>query len=91
MNVYGDVLGSHLHHNFWGVYSFGLEGGRWLTNEVDHNAGYGFDPHDDSDHLLIEGNNVHHNGGLGRGCTFRRGWEDGSWDDSQRLEPQCVR
>src|SRR5881394_2545398 len=67
VNVYGDVLGSHLHHNFWGVYSFGLEGGRWLTNEVDHNAGYGFDPHDDSDHLLIEGNNVHHNGGLGRG------------------------
>ena len=67
VNVYGDIIGSRLHHNFWGVYSYGLEGARWLNNEVDHNAGYGLDPHDDSDHLLIEGNNVHHNGGLGRG------------------------
>jgi parallel beta-helix repeat protein len=67
VNVYGDITGSHLHHSFWGVYSFGLKNGRWLNNEVDHNAGYGFDPHDDTDHLLIEGNNVHHNGGLARG------------------------
>ena len=44
-----------------------LDGGGshdWVVegNEIDHNAGYGFDPHDDSDNLLIEGNNVHHNG-----------------------------
>lgn len=67
VNVYGDIIGNRLHHNFWGVYAYGHEGGQWLNNEVDHNAGYGFDPHDDSDHLLIEGNDVHHNGGLGRG------------------------
>jgi len=29
---------------------------------LDHNTGYGFDPHDDSDYLVIENNNVHHNG-----------------------------
>ncbi len=29
---------------------------------MDHNVGYGFDPHDDSDYLVIENNNVHHNG-----------------------------
>jgi len=67
VNVYGNIIGSHIHHNYWGVYSFGLEGGQWLNNEINHNAGYGFDPHDDSDNLLIEGNNVHHNGGIGRG------------------------
>jgi parallel beta-helix repeat protein len=67
VNVYGDIVGNRIHDNFWGVYAFGHEGGRWRNNEVDHNAGYGFDPHDDSDNLLIEGNDVHHNGHLGRG------------------------
>jgi parallel beta-helix repeat protein len=33
-----------------------------MDNEMDHNIGYGFDPHDDSDFLVIENNNVHHNG-----------------------------
>ena len=33
-----------------------------INNEVDHNVWYGFDPHDDSDSLVIENNNVHHNG-----------------------------
>src|SRR6266542_1806326 len=67
VKVYGDIAHSHIHNNFWGVYTFGLKGGQWLNNELDHNAGYGFDPHDYADNLLIEGNNVHHNGGLGRG------------------------
>jgi parallel beta-helix repeat protein len=62
VNVYGDVINSHLHDNLFGIYTFGAYGSQWLNNEVDHNAGYGIDPHDDSDHLLIEGNNVHHNG-----------------------------
>jgi mannuronan 5-epimerase len=62
VNVYGDILNSRLHHNFFGVYTFGHYGGRWATNEVDHNVGYGFDPHDDSDYVVIESNNVHDNG-----------------------------
>ncbi|MCC6235420.1 MAG: right-handed parallel beta-helix repeat-containing protein [Verrucomicrobiales bacterium] len=62
VNVYGDILNSRLHHNYFGMYSFGHQGGQWMGNEVDHNVGYGFDPHDDSDHLLIEDNDVHHNG-----------------------------
>src|SRR5689334_12056803 len=65
VNVYGDITGSHLHHNYYGMYSFGLQGGQWTGNEVDHNVGYGFDPHDDSDHLLIEDNEVHDNGNHG--------------------------
>ena len=62
VNVYGDILNSRLHHNYYGMYSYGHEGGHWANNEVDHNIGYGFDPHDDSDYLVIEDNNVHDNG-----------------------------
>jgi poly(beta-D-mannuronate) C5 epimerase len=62
VKVYGDILNSYIHHNFFGVYTYGHYGGHWATNEVAYNAAYGFDPHDDSDHLVIESNNVHHNG-----------------------------
>jgi len=62
VNVYGDIINSRIHHNHFGVYTYGHEGGQWLHNEVDHNLRYGFDPHDDSDNLVIENNNVHHNG-----------------------------
>lgn len=62
VNVYGDIKDSHIHHNFFGVYTFGAYGMHMENNEVDHNAWYGFDPHDDSDSLVIENNNVHHNG-----------------------------
>jgi poly(beta-D-mannuronate) C5 epimerase len=62
VNVYGDIIRSRVHHNYFGHYSFGSHGQRMLDNEVDHNIGYGLDPHDDSDDLVIERNNVHHNG-----------------------------
>lgn len=62
VNVYGDIIRSHIHNNFFGMYSYGAYGMRMLENEVSHNAYYGFDPHDDSDYLVIENNNVHHNG-----------------------------
>jgi parallel beta-helix repeat protein len=62
VDVFGDILNSHIHHNYYGMYTFGLLGGQWIGNELDHNAGYGFDPHDDSDSLLIQDNDVHDNG-----------------------------
>src|ERR1044071_178322 len=62
VNVYGNIIHSHIHDNYFGVYTFGAYGSQWLNNEVDHNAGYGLDPHDDSDALVIDGNDVHHNG-----------------------------
>ncbi len=62
VNVYGDILNSRIHHNYFGVYTYGHYGGHWANNEVDHNAGYGLDPHDDSDYLVIEKNQVHDNG-----------------------------
>jgi parallel beta-helix repeat protein len=65
VNVYGDIFGSNIHHNYFGMYTYGHEGGQWVGNDMHHNVKYGFDPHDDSDHLLIEDNDVHDNGNHG--------------------------
>ncbi|MEW6168551.1 MAG: right-handed parallel beta-helix repeat-containing protein [Pseudomonadota bacterium] len=65
VNVYGDIINSYIHHNYFGVYTYGHQDGVWLDNEVAHNIKYGIDPHDDSDNLLIEGNDVHDNGNHG--------------------------
>lgn len=62
LDVLGDVKNSKIHHNHYGVYSFGLQGGQWTGNELYSNDGYGFDAHDHSDDLVIDGNNVHDNG-----------------------------
>lgn len=65
VNVYGDIRNSRIHHNYFGIYTYGHDGGRWVGNEVHHNVKYGIDPHDDSDNLLIEDNDVHDNGNHG--------------------------
>eukprot|EP00904_Undaria_pinnatifida_P001002 jgi/Undpi1/10902/HiC_scaffold_3.g01428.m1 len=60
--VTGNIKGSELHHNWFGMYSWGHDGGKWYNNEVHDNIGYGFDPHDDSDKMRIVGNTVYNNG-----------------------------
>jgi parallel beta-helix repeat protein len=65
VQVRGDIFGSRIHHNYFGVYTYGHQDGVWTGNEVDHNVKYGFDPHDDSDNLLIANNDVHDNGNHG--------------------------
>lgn len=62
VNVYGDILNSHIHDNFFGVYTYGAFGCHFATNVVNNNWHYGFDPHDDSDYMLIENNLVYSNG-----------------------------
>jgi parallel beta-helix repeat protein len=71
VGVFGDVTNSHVHHNYFGFFTFGAEAMRFAGNEVDHNVVYGIDPHDDSDRLLIENNFVHHNGTHGIICSKR--------------------
>ena len=71
INVYGTVENTVIHHNYYGAYSFGAEGMVWRNNEFYNNIEYGLDPHDDSDNLLIEGNNAHHNGNNGIICSKR--------------------
>ncbi|CAM9858944.1 unnamed protein product [Pylaiella littoralis] len=62
VGVYGDILRSEIHHNYFGHYSYGHQGGNFSSNEVHHNIGYGLDPHDDSDYMIIHDNHVHNNG-----------------------------
>ena len=62
VGVYGDVVNSEIHDNYFGVYTYGAEAMTFINNEVYNNTMYGLDPHDDSDNLLIDGNYVHHNG-----------------------------
>lgn len=61
----GSLRRSQIHHNLFGVYSYGLTGAVFSNNEVFDNLEYGFDPHDDSNNLLIENNRVYKNGNHG--------------------------
>ncbi|MFA5986571.1 MAG: glycosyltransferase [Parcubacteria group bacterium] len=61
----GSVKNSRIHHNLFGMYSYGATGIVISHNEVYENVSYGIDPHDDSNHMLIADNNVHHNGNHG--------------------------
>ncbi|CAM9672153.1 unnamed protein product, partial [Discosporangium mesarthrocarpum] len=62
VNVYGDVMNSDIHHLFYGLYTYGHQGGFWTNNKMRDNWWYGFDPHDDSDYLTIHNNEVYNNG-----------------------------
>lgn len=69
VEVFGDVINSRIHDNFYGLYMFGALGMQIQDNEIFNNALYGIDPHDNSDNLYIVGNNVHNNGRHGIICS----------------------
>ena len=60
-NVFGDIIDSDIHHMYYGMYSYGHQGGVWTNNYMHDNHQYGFDPHDDSDYLVIAYNKVYNN------------------------------
>ena len=65
VNVYGNIYDSDIHHNHFGVYTYGHQQGDWRRNKMHDNTAYGFDPHDDSDFLTIHDNEVYNNGNHG--------------------------
>ncbi|MEX1997403.1 MAG: right-handed parallel beta-helix repeat-containing protein [Candidatus Andersenbacteria bacterium] len=69
VNIYGEVINNRIHHNYFGAYTYGAEGMHWQGNELDNNVVYGLDPHDNSDNLVIEDNDAHHNGSHGIICS----------------------
>lgn len=71
VGVFGDVINNTIHHNYFGLYTYGAEAMTFLDNEVYENILYGIDPHDDSDYLTIDGNYVHGNGSHGIICSQR--------------------
>jgi len=62
VRVYGNVVRSRIHDNYFGLYASGARGSEWRGNEVHHNVQYGLAPHTRSDDLRIEDNDVHDNG-----------------------------
>jgi parallel beta-helix repeat protein len=58
----GQIVDSYVSHNFYGVYSFDIDGLVIRGNEVHHNVMYGIDPHTRSNKLVIENNVSHDNG-----------------------------
>lgn len=61
----GEVINSKFHHNYFGAYTFGATGMVWKNNDFFENIQYGFDPHDDSNYFLVEGNRAYNNGNHG--------------------------
>lgn len=70
VRVYGNVLRSNIHDNYFGLYAFGGRAMEWRGNRVHHNVQYGLAPHTRSDDLRIEDNDVHENGN--HGITVRQ-------------------
>ncbi len=64
VSVFGNIVGSRIHDNYLGVYTYGARTMRWLTNEVYNNAQDGFKL-DISSILLLQGNKIHNNGNYG--------------------------
>jgi parallel beta-helix repeat protein len=63
--VTGVVRNSKIHHNYYGLYTYGVTGMLMEHNEVYANVQYGFDPHDGSNNLLIANNIARNNGNHG--------------------------
>ena len=68
-DIFGDVTGSTLSNNYHGLYTFGGHCMNISGNTVTDNVGYGLDPHDDSDYLVIDSNIVARNGYEGLICA----------------------
>lgn len=61
----GVVENNRIHHNYFGIYTYGVTGMLVRGNETYQNDQYGIDPHDDSNNMLIENNKSHDNGNHG--------------------------
>lgn len=72
----GSILGSNIHSNLFGQYSYEAYGLIVKNNEFHHNIQYGFDPHDYSTGFEVAYNKIYNNGKHGiifsRGCTLNR-------------------
>ena len=69
----GAVIRSRFEGNYFGAYTFESDGMRWVGNVFANNVIYGFDPHDYSNHFVVQGNEAFGNGKHGiifsRGCS----------------------
>lgn len=71
--VTGHVINSDISYNYYGIYTYQASNMVFRGNKFRNNIGYGFDPHDYSNHFLVEYNEAYDNGNHGfiisRGCN----------------------
>lgn len=71
--VTGQVSDSSFSYNYYGIYTFQAANMSFLRNKLFSNIQYGFDPHDFTHDVLVDGNEAYDNGSHGfiisRGCT----------------------
>jgi parallel beta-helix repeat protein len=95
----GALVRSRFVRNVFGAYSYEARDMRWLDDEFLDNVVYGFDPHDNSDGFLVEGNVATGNGRHGiifsRFCddnvirhnrSFDNGWHGIVIDDGKHAD-----
>ncbi|AAR26839.1 FirrV-1-A15 precursor [Feldmannia irregularis virus a] len=63
--VYGDVKHSHVHHNYYGLYGYGVLSGNWSANVVHDNLQHGINPSMRSENMVLHHNTVFNNGLVG--------------------------
>lgn len=72
--VTGEVHDSTFSHNYYGVYTYQASYMVFRGNKFFSNIQYGFDPHDFTHHVLVEGNEAYDNGNHGfiisKGCSY---------------------
>lgn len=90
--VTGEVIDSKIHHNYYGIYTYQAQNMTFRGNEFYSNVRYGFDPHDYTHHVLVEGNVAYNNGAHGfiisRGCnnfTFHNNKSYNNFDPGANL------
>ena len=68
----GSAISSTFSHNYYGVYTFRAANMTFRGNKFFRNVGYGFDPHDFTNAVVIDNNEAYENGNHGfiisRGC-----------------------
>ena len=69
VDVFGEVRNSKFDNDFFGGYTYGGYCMEFTDNLYENNMQYGLDPHDDSDHLLIDNNVFRNNGTHGFICS----------------------
>lgn len=72
--ITGNMIDSLIHHNQFGVYTFGASAMVFSNNVFRDNIQYGLDPHDDSNYFRITDNEAYNNGNHGiivsKRCLF---------------------
>lgn len=88
----GSAISSTFNHNYYGVYTYRAANMTFRGNTFSNNVGYGMDPHDFTNAVVIDGNEAFGNGNHGfiisRGCFNIVFTRNHSHDNKYTLDTQ---